>query len=123
MAPGFSMDAGARYTTQRDVTSAREAGLDCEWGLGREWWRRCRRGDTSGADLGDPTRIEDLGEPQVGVRARRDPDRSAVGGQAGRELVDRARRSDPSDPPRVGALGEPQVAVAAGHDPERSAVG
>lgn len=80
-------------------------------------------GDASTADLGDPTRLGVLGEPKVGVRTRRDPDRRAVGRQAGGELGDRARRGDPPDPAWVGALGEPQVAVRPRRDPVRLAVG
>ena len=62
-----------------------------------------------------------LGEPEVAVRARRDPTRLAAGRGHG-ELGEGSRRGDAAD--LVGVdLGEPEVAVRARRDANRTAIG
>src|SRR5437660_388654 len=67
----------------------------------------------------DPVAVG-LGEPEVAVRAGRDPDGGAMGGDTGLVFGDDARRRDLPDP--VVLLREPEVPVWTGGEPEGIAV-
>src|SRR5262249_42209356 len=88
----------------RDPNGVTGGGGDCELGDG------AGRGDPP-----DPVAVG-FGEPEVAVRAGRDPKGATAGRE--RELGDVAGRGNPPDPVARGGFGEPRVAVRPGRDPK-----